>query len=50
MTGPISINQERDQGTQHLPDVNATSREVGKKKKTSGKRSEGRVQQGPAVN
>lgn len=46
MTGPISINQERDQGTQHLPDVNATSREV--KKKTSGKRSEGRVQQGPA--
>lgn len=33
MTEPISINQEGDQGTQHLPDVNATSREAEKKKK-----------------
>lgn len=33
MREPISINQEGDKGTQHLPDVNATSREAGKKKK-----------------
>lgn len=33
MTDPISINQEGDQGTQHLPDVNATSREAEKKPK-----------------
>lgn len=37
MREPISINQEGDKGTQHLPDVNATSREAGKKKKTTTK-------------
>lgn len=46
MTDPISINQEGDQGTQHLPDVNATSREAEKKTQTQrSKRSSGRVRQ-----
>lgn len=38
MTEPISINQEGDKGTQHLPDVNATSREAGRKKKKNSRK------------